>query len=541
MGSCVFRETRYDVDARSLVDGVVGDVSAGRLADAVVRAGQIESALVDARAEQATMATALTDLLAAALLDGGARDAPRATRAARKLERCGTLSVVPPEGFSYYGLHPLDFAERVALEPLDRLDQVAAIGVRSIGTTLSAMVCAAVRLRGGTAERRTVRPRGHPYARVTELEPTDRRWVLARAAHGAAFVVADEGPGLSGSSLLSVVDALVSVGVARDRVFVLCTRMPDPSTLLAPDAARRWRGLNVVVASTRLRSPAGYAPLAAGTWRSHFLRADARWPACWPWMERSKALSHDGCVLLKSEGLGQCGAAAADRASLLHAAGFGPRARPVGDGWIAYDVVPGGVASAQEVDGMDVDRIADYCAWRSRALRYDGPVDVSLLRRMTQVNAVFVLGDGADVDLGLEIERPVIADARMMPHEWIGGRRLLKVDGTSHGDDHLFPGPTDAAWDLAGAIAEWRLPLRAVERLLGRYRSRSGDHHVCARMGPWLVAYGLYQVARSRLAAQTCADGNERGRLEREADARLRWLRVATQKLSASSRPALRT
>jgi hypothetical protein len=529
MGPYVFREPRSEVDARSLLHEVADDVSAGRVADALVRAGEIESALADARADEATTAAALTDLLAMALLDDGARDDSRALHMARLLEGTGTLSVSPPEGFSYYGLHPLDFADRVALAPLGGLERVAAIGVRSIGTTLSAMVCAAVRTRRGAAERRTVRPRGDPWARVTALEPGDLRWVLHHASRGASFVVTDEGPGLSGSSLLSVVDALAAAGVTADRVFVLCTRMPDPSTLVAPDAARRWRRLQVAVASPRPRSPAGYAPLRPGAWRGRFLGPEASWPACWPWMERSKALSDDGGVLLKFEGLGRHGAAAAHRALVLHAAGFGPCARPLGDGWLAYDVVPGGVASAREVDELAVDRLADYCVWRSRAFRHDGAIDVAPLQRMAHTNAALVLGTGVDLDLG--IERPVVADARMMAHEWIGGRRLLKTDGTSHGDDHLFPGPTDAAWDLAGAIVEWRLSFRAIGRLLDRYQRGSGDHRVRKRLGPWLLAYCLHHVARCRLAAPTCAWGGESGRLEREAEARLRWLRVATGKL----------
>jgi hypothetical protein len=533
----VFRETRRDVDARFLVEGLTSDIGAGRIADALVRAGEIESALADARAAQTSTAMALTDSLAAAVLDGRARD-DRATRMARSLERSGTLSVVPPEGFSYYGLHPRDFADRTALPPLAGLDRVAVVGLRSIGTTLSAVVCAAVRKRYGNAERRTVRPGGDPCARVTTLEPDDVRWVRKNASLGAVFVVADEGPGLSGSSLLSVVDALVAAGVPVDRVLVVCTRAPDPATLSAADAARRWSKLRLAVVSPDRPMADGYVCLPPGAWRSRFLPPQASWPACWPWMERRKAISHDGQVLLKFEGLGRYGAAAAWRASVLQHAGFGPHARHAGDGWIAYDVVPGHASSPHAVDTFVVDRLAEYCAWRSSALRHDGHVDVASIRRTAQGNAVAALG--RDIELDLDVARPVIADGRMMPYEWVAGAALLKTDGTAHGDDHLLPGPADAVWDIAGAIVEWRLPLHAVDRLLDRYVRRSGDHGVRGRLGPWLLAYALHGIARCMLAAPTCTDGVEGGRLEREADARLRWLRAAAgRRLLGSAGAAL--
>src|SRR5207302_4552914 len=59
----------------------------------------------------------------------------------------------------------------------------------------------------------------------------------------------------------------------------------------------------------------------------------------------------------------------------------------------------------------------------------------------------------------LATKNPVLVDGRMQPHEWIRSKdgTIIKVDGCTHGDDHFFPGPTDIAWDLAGAIVEWSL------------------------------------------------------------------------------------
>ena len=84
--------------------------------DALIEAGELESAMTDAGADAAS-APRITDALASTLCTG---DPDLATGAAAILNRInipGTLSVSPPEGFTYYALHPLDFANVLARIP----------------------------------------------------------------------------------------------------------------------------------------------------------------------------------------------------------------------------------------------------------------------------------------------------------------------------------------------------------------------------------------------------------------------------------------
>ena len=102
---------------------------------------------------------------------------------------------------------------------------------------------------------------------------------------------------------------------------------------------------------------------------------------------------------------------------------------------------------------MDGAPLADMVAWNARRL----------LGRYTAIP--------------LPIERPVIPDARLLPHEVVRSEsgRLYKLDSVNDGDDHLFPGPTDIAWDLAGIVFEWNLSPAAREAFLDRYRHGTGD------------------------------------------------------------------
>jgi hypothetical protein len=119
-------------------------------------------------------------------------------------------------------------------------------------------------------------------------------------------------------------------------------------------------------------------------------------------------------------------------------------------------------------------------------------------------------------DLQLPMERLVVADSRMMPHEWIASAgRIIKTDGASHGDDHLFPGPTDIAWDLAVVIAEWDLGRSRQDFFLREYRRRSGDD-AAARVPAYLLAYSVFRMACCRMGAAAMAEWDESYRLERE-------------------------
>src|SRR5438045_8628238 len=140
---------------------------------ALLRAGELECAVCDADESSSTLCLpfqALTDHLAESLLHPGSttKNYKDLKIAAEQAPLPETLTVSTPEGFAYYGLHPLAYADVLhKLIPLP--PRMVVIGIRTIGTTLSAVCCAAARRRGSQAERLTVRPVRHPYDRRTQF------------------------------------------------------------------------------------------------------------------------------------------------------------------------------------------------------------------------------------------------------------------------------------------------------------------------------------------------------------------------------------
>jgi hypothetical protein len=524
----VFREGRRNVSGTRLLAelaaelgalaGAAGDAARRRIAEsALLRAGELESLLADRDSLEARAIAGLTDQLAA-LFVGSQTNLPPAARAA--CAACGAdlgadAKVSPPEGFAYYALQPSAFAR--ALDGLAIPSGAAAvIGLRSIGTTLSAVVAAELRRRGIDASRTTVRPVGHPYDREVRLGPGQVAWMRARRDRGAAFFVADEGPGMSGSSLLAAAEAVARAGVDPRTITFVCSRAVDEASLLARDAAQRFAAFaGKLVAPPAPPPEEGASDVAGGVWRARFCADEASWPASWIGMERAKFVSADGKRLFKFEGLGRWGAAVRERAEAIAAAGFGARVEDAGGGFAAYEVIDGRPLGRAEIAcSALVDRLAAYCAFRAAV--FPAPdADTRELAEMARHNEEQLTGRARELDLA--IERPVIADGRLHPHEWILARdgRVLKVDAAAHGDDHGFPGPTDIAWDLASAVVDWELEGAARAALCARYARLSGDR-VEARLAAFERAYLLAQAARCKMAAGSLAGSAEASRLTRE-------------------------
>ncbi len=510
----IFREVREFHRTAALVDKLRASLqmSTGKsLLPALIRCGQLESALSDAGAPASTDFAKLTDAISAAFC--GADNSPLSVDMLAGLPLPETLRVSPPEGFSYYAVHPLDYV--AAVRRMSLPGPFAIIGIRSIGSTLSAIVRAALRASGIPAERITVRPTGHPYQRETRFSEVQVLWLRQMADQDASFLIVDEGPGRSGSSFLSVAEALERVGVPDEKITLIGSHQPDPASLCATDATRRWQRYRYVPATqTMLSRFEDFTYFGGGYWRSHLLPDHSQWPECWPQMERMKFLSPDSSEIFKFEGLGPLGDTVRERATALAEAGFSPKISDAGDGFARYEVLRARPLNASDVSNSILRRIAEYCAFRLQHFPATQP-DHSQLVDSTRFNIDLFFGidwkNRADEFLSAPC---MVVDGRMQPHEWLltDTGHLLKSDATSHGDDHFFPGPCNVAWDLAGAVVEWNLSSEAAEYLLRQFQRLSGVD-LEWEMPAFLTAYSVFRLAYCHMAMTSTSDLQEKRRL----------------------------
>ena len=542
----------------------------GAWVSALVAAGGLAQGLADAGAEAGEAAAlALATALAAVMgrsWDSGLADLPAAVppRVSAALADLAALAPVLPgrvavrraEGFAHYAVYPEGFWEAAAGLAAPRPGRV--LGIRSIGSTLSA--CAAAAL--GTPPPVTVRPDGHPFDRT--VAPGPAAAAALREGAGAVWAIVDEGPGLSGSSFAAAAAALGRAGVAEDRLVLVPSHGGEPGPMAGEAQRRLWSRARRAAATGEalwardagpgrrledwfadLTGPLQAPPedVAGGAWRHRHYAAERDWPAVDRQNERRKYVlaGAAGPVLLRFTGLGAFGRAKAERARTLAAAGFGLMPLAWRHGWLAEawrgDLRP--LAGSAIDRPALLARTAAYLAFRARAFPAEAGegADPGTLLAMARANAAEALGtaaaeavDGwaARLPALAAAARPVAVDGRLALHEWLRDEagRLVKTDALDHCCGHDLVGCQDIAWDVAGAAFEYGLDPDETEAL--RKAVSRGSGQPC---DPGLLAFFALAYAAFRVGALTMArdreTGAEAGRLGAALSAAVSALRGA--------------
>ena len=422
----------------------------------LIEAGVLEQAVADGLSEGTpeivTHCQALTDVAATrflATLDGASVE-EFLTQIEEALARLPalqtTLAVKPPEGYAFYALYPESYraAARRWLSDHPSPGRVAVVGVRSIGTSLSAVVLATLRSEGIDAERFTVRPTGHPFAREVTLPRLDADHAL----------IVDEGPGLSGSSMAAVAEAARLAGVRHIALFPGHAGEPGAqaservrtiwaTTLRYVESAKSPLDALAEATSRLCSAPIELVEdLGGGRWREVVFPATP-WPAVALPFERPKfrVTPRGGApVLWKFVGL------IAEGTTL----GYAPRPWIDGEPLTPADATPflltqiarhiadvaGSPLTSEEV-GRSYERLVDMLGHNA----YEA------LGRTPALPSPGGEGSGS------------AGDYRLAPHEWrrVSDGTVVKTNRRPQSGDHTVVGIQSIAWDVAGAIVEWDL------------------------------------------------------------------------------------
>jgi hypothetical protein len=465
-----------------------------------------------------------------------------------------SLELSVPEGFAYYAVYPEAYLEaaRRCHSGMGRFNAVC-IGLRSIGGTLAAVVSAALEELGCAVRSFTVRPRGHPFSRQPRLTPALEQLLIQDPE--ARFLLIDEGPGISGSSLAGTAELLGRLGVADERIILLPSWETDGKQLRSAEAREHWqRHRQVTVSFEELWIDSGrlsrtlpgwrWRELSAGAWRHQLYQETDHYPAVQPQHERRKyLLERDSrqpskAKLLSFFGLGSRTTPALRRAELLADTGFTPWPDGIVHGFLMRAFVPGSPVWPGTVDAELLETMARYLAHLSTAHMAEPSLPIASLREMAETNVAEGLGNAwqerlhRQVPSGIEgwSERPVALDGRMQAHEWIRTKAgYLKADAFDHHADHFFPGCQDIAWDIAGAAYELELDAEGRHCLIERYRRLSGDRTIGSRLPLYALYYLAYRLGYTRLARGVLGESPDGLRFATAAD---RYAQRLRQELS---------
>ena len=539
----------------------------------LIEAGMLEAGVVDAISPHEDRGGGLSARFGAAMLDlalaaGG--DGGRLATARDRLKDLaadlppGPVALSEPEGFAFYALYPETYAEAAQrFLRAERPESTVVVGLRSIGTTLSAVVAAELVAAGIPTACFTVRPRGHPWDRELRLSP-DLVATLAGAQH---VLVVDEGPGISGTSFACVAEAALAAGVPEGRIHLFPSWDCDGSGLRSERARAIWPRVKRWTASFeemfldtgRLAANWGggtLRDLSGGLWREVTYPDPERWPAVQPQHERRKYLlerENGTRLLLKFVGLGERGHRMLARAERQATASLAPPVHGLRDGVLALGWLDGRPANTEGGWGP-APRSAngDASPWTGAMARHLAhlaeepvgperlvPVRFDDLLSMTRLNVAEGLGEAAvegtawmeRMRATVEARPAVAVDGRMLPHEWLwtaGGPR--KCDGLDHHDDHFWPGTQDIAWDLAGAMVEWGFGAETRKQLLAGFEALTGDLGARQVLPFHEAAYLAWRLGYTSLAAETLGDSDDGQRMTRDRDIYAGLLRAALER-----------
>lgn len=430
------------------------------------------------------------------------------------------------------------------------------IGIRSIGTSLSAVVARTLKWRGWRVSRATVRPGGHPFSRA--VTPGE-----LRTDGVACALIVDEGPGMSGSSMASVAKELRNRGVS-DIAFLpghagepgaaasAETRQlwADTRKYFVPLEGLRWEGLSVpeILArrSAALLPPDGelsVTDFGGGLWRRYVFPNSADWPGVTPVFERMKFLCANrkgDAVLWKFNGLG-CGADGWRRGAPdeVRRPSYGPgrlpeTALPAGAiqtpavldsclGFSAFRWIRGSRFKRSELrDPVFLESVRGYLVRTAGPILNDGVASegAARLSEMLYWNTKERLGDSfaekaSVLSRAQQCTRaPTYSDGHMAPWEWVrtAEGQVVKTDNTGHSGDHTLIGEQSLLWDLAGFSVEAELSLADAQAWVKRVPCEG------LIVGPgelefYVAAYCAFRMGLMTLAQGQTGDSDERLRL----------------------------
>lgn len=456
----------------------------------------------------------------------------------RVMETPGNIKVNVPEGFVYYGLYPetyIDAADRFyeKYEP----GNVVCIGIRSIGTQLSALVSAQLINNNCNVHSFTVRLKGHPFSRYLVLSRELENFV--RDNNHLWFIIVDEGPGLSGSTIGGTVNKLLILGVDPKKIVIFPSWESDGRNFVSKTAREIWPGFEKFVGefqhlwikSGKLETGFNCDILkefSAGLWRKHLLQSEKDYPAVHPHHEKRKYLlkgkgkENNTILLAKFAGLGNYGKEIIKRGIVLGKSRFCPEIRGYANGFVIMPFIEGVPMKPENVDEEFIKFVAEYFALINNEFTAELTATWENMTAMILQNTTEGLGSEWVENAQRVIKQfpsssyqhnVVAIDGHVMSHEWIKTENgFKKVDSLEHWSDQFFIGCQNIAWDIAGFMIEFELEEKMKRKLVDHYIRLTNDVDIESRLPFYLTAYCAFRIGYITLANLSVPDTKEKER-----------------------------
>jgi hypothetical protein len=452
-----------------------------------------------------------------------------------------------PEGFAYNGLFPEQYCAAawawIAKWRQRVKGTVLIIGVRSAGTTLSAIVSAALESAGMTTERITVRPLGPSFARELTLEPSVIKDV-------SAAIVVDEGPGLSGSSLAAVGLALEKAGLSRHAMAFICAHDRGPGPKAGNEVRAFWK--TITTFSMPVTSPifAGRSlhdhlaneltktmgvsvePLPDDDWRKLAYVDPRDWPPSPNELlsPRYRVRTPTGAIALEFGGLATIdGRTMAAQAIAQYEqrtfAGYAPAPIGIVAGYVARHWLEGVALRARDIEPALLVSLSHYLTAMAGAPLDTATLAAAQLTRASWAyqNLAEALGDSAAQRAAAYVEAGSVLplswtraafEYDLAPQHWMRTRdgAIAKIGGPGHARGSTVVGVQPVLWDVVSLLVEWNLGRSDARAVVGAIERELGASLPRPALRAFMLAYIAFKIGELHLGREGARDAAEADR-----------------------------
>ncbi len=450
------------------------------------------------------------------------------------------IPVCVSEGYAFYGLYPEMYLE-AALDfvRINPKKEIVCIGLRSIGTSLCALVDTVLNNNGCRAWSFTVRPKGHPFDRKTDFSHSVKEKLLKGGEKIIAVI--DEGPGLSGSSIGGTLEKLIESGVPKNQIVIFPSWNPDGEGFVSEKAKRLWPQFKKItkdfsdiwMVNKKLENMLGMKithDFSAGNWRKYLFKDESEYPAVNSYHERRKFLLVDENkrpYIAKWVGLGRYGERIIERAEKISRYAFTP---PIYDKKYGFVILPflfGNPVMASDIRDQLLRFSIEYFSALKKHSFGALTAPYEKMKEMIILNIIEGIGEAhlkeinriEKITKGMYESDIVSVDGRVLPHEWIyTGERYFKVDHLEHHGDQFLPGCQNVLWDLAAFCIEFDLDKEKQKEYLRYYLEKNEEKCFSERFQFYTIAYLAFRLGFTKLAADSLKENIDGKRFEIEAN-----------------------
>lgn len=441
-----------------------------------------------------------------------------------------------PEGYAFYDLYPEFMIAPAQLLP--KGESICVVGLRSIGTSLAAMVAAA----SHKTQLVSLRPTGEPFDRQVS---TNDDW-KNRLSPFKCVAIADEGPGLSGSSFAAAGRAARQAKAKR--VIYFPTHSGNPGVAAVPQDRALWLSEEKYVADRQLFQQEKFnrahwfsdiiglalriTDVSGGRWRAQLNLPPEEWPAADIAQERVKYVleTDSGFYLMKFKGLTPLSDHQFNDASDFAQHGFGLKPIAERHGMMLWPWV----RRARPLNRYDKPHVLPLLSamlgFRARAWRVaKAGSSVHDLWEMARVNLTQTFGADASrwiepwhshLDDIEEASVPIKIDGRLDCHEFIASPhgKIVKTDALDHHAGHDLIGCQDVLWDIAGAAVEWGLKDSEISDLICAISHAANRNIRSEYFEFYRITYCAFRIGLATMAmeALSSTDPEESTRFEKQ-------------------------